>query len=174
MSGVEAPRNASCVVADVPLSVIMLRCLWEEYRFVLPLDWSVVASRLTSPPDWPRFMSATTPDLEPASIDADDSTDPDFALSALDDDLEYVTTRVTGGMISGANGANNTHTQQLTLLSQETLIEHQFSYSRQIHTDKHYCIITEDMHWVISMTSMAKHCCTATQKLLSRRKGKVI
>jgi len=108
MSGVEAPRNASCAGSVVPLSVTMLRCLWDEYRFVLPLDWSVVASRLNSPPDWPRFTSATTLHLEPASIDTDDSTDPDFALSALDDDLEYITTRVTGGMISGANGANNT------------------------------------------------------------------
>jgi len=48
-------------------------------------------------------MSAPPTDLDPVS-DNGDCTGPDFDLSGLDD-LEYVTMRVTGGIISGANGA---------------------------------------------------------------------
>jgi len=105
------------VVMAGPASAATLRSLWDEYRLVLTLDWSDAASRLAagvnSPPDHPWLRSAPLADLGPASDVGDWATPPDFDLTALFV-LEYVTTRVTGGIISGASGAaqNHHHSQQ--------------------------------------------------------------
>ena len=101
-----------CEVSIDPESVAMVRSLWDEYRLVLALDWSDAEIRLAgvnSPPAHSRFSSAPPTDLDPVS-DAGDCIGPDLALSGLED-LEYVTMRVTGGIISGANGAEQTNPQ---------------------------------------------------------------
>jgi len=107
------PSAAATVIASLgPASAAMLRSLWDEYLFVLALDWSDAGSRLAgvnSPPVHPRLASVPAVDLGPGS-DAGDGTEPNLAFTGLDA-LEYVTTRVTGGIISGANGAAQTQSQ---------------------------------------------------------------